>query len=168
MGRLLALLGLAALAWTGYANTAKAQGCATCATGCESGICQRFHCPPPFHHCMERPPCIRIHVGCPRPVCNPCNLPNFGYFQTCWTPWPLPPDWSHCKVPPPAAMVQLTGPVAAPGVPSIAPSKQSAAPGAPVYPNANTNPPPVILTPDANEQLPVPAPFIQPGGKSGR
>src|SRR5579864_4423773 len=113
-GRLLALLALAALAWAGQAASAHAQGCATCgqfgaAGGCAEGACQRFHCPPWFHHCQERPPVICIKCGCPRPICNPCGLPNFGYYQTCWTTWPLPPDWGHCPVTPPAAYVQLGG-----------------------------------------------------------
>jgi hypothetical protein len=89
-------------------------GCASCGTSCAT--CQRIHCPPHFYHCVERPPVICWKFGCPRPVCNPCELPNFGYFQTCWTPWPFPPDWSHCRVPPPAAYVQLPQPPL-PGVP---------------------------------------------------
>jgi hypothetical protein len=116
LGRLPALA-LAALAWAGLAGTSRAQCCATFGTPCASGTCQTLHCPPWFHHCQERPPVICIHCGCPRPVCNPCNLPNFGYFQTCWTPWPLPPDWSHCNRPVPAAYVQLQGPLAMPGTP---------------------------------------------------
>jgi hypothetical protein len=67
--------------------------------------CQRFHCPPPLIHCMEGPPKIKIKRGCPRPICCPCDMPNWGYYQTCWTPWPWLPDWSHCPVPPPAAFV---------------------------------------------------------------
>jgi len=78
-----------------------------CASGgCMTAGCQRFHCPPPLHHCVERPPCIKFHHGCPRPTCNPCQMPTWGYFQTCWTPWPWPPDWSHCPVTPPAAYVR--------------------------------------------------------------
>jgi hypothetical protein len=67
--------------------------------------CQRFHCPPPLHHCMERPPRICWKCGCPKPICNPCDQPNWGYYQTCWTPWPWQPNWAHCPVPPPASMV---------------------------------------------------------------
>ena len=80
-------------------------GSVALADPCEDCCCQRLHCPPPLHHCMERPPCIKFMCGCPRPVCNPCNAPNWGYFQPCWVPWPWPPDWSHCPVPPPATMV---------------------------------------------------------------
>src|SRR5437763_16409711 len=117
MGRALALLGLAVLAWAGLARSAHAQECATCAQGCASGTCQTHHCPPWFHHCQERPPVICIHCGCPRPVCNPCTLPNFGYFQTCWTPWPYPLDWAHGEVLPPAALVHLNAPAGGSGVP---------------------------------------------------
>src|SRR5271169_1021774 len=95
VGRQLALLGLAVLAWGLPSAGAWAQTCTSCPSGCvqlgapcggvcETGCCQRFHCPPPFVHCQERPPCIVIRCGCPRPVCNPCMSPNFGYFQTCW------------------------------------------------------------------------------------
>jgi hypothetical protein len=76
-------------------------GCATCATGC----CQMFHCPPALKWCMEGKPRICFQHGCPKPICNPCEAPNWGYYQKCWTPWPWPPDWSHCPVPPPAAQV---------------------------------------------------------------
>ena len=130
LGRLAALLGLAALVWGLPAGGVKAQtaGCTTCATSCTSGSCNRHDCPPWFHHCQERPPVICIKCGCPRPVCNPCVLPNFGYFQTCWTPWPLPPDWGHCPVTPPAAYVQLGQPAAVPGVPTTAPIQQKLRP----------------------------------------
>jgi hypothetical protein len=85
----------------GLANVALADPCDPC--------CQRTHCPPPLHHCMERPPCIKFKCGCPRPVCCPCNNPNWGYYQPCWVPWPWPPDWSHCPVAPPASLV-IPGP----------------------------------------------------------
>jgi len=76
--------------------------------------CQRFHCPPGLKHCQEGPPHIHIHRGCPKPICNPCQNPNWGYFEPCWNPWPWPPDYSHCRVPPPAASVILD-----PGVPAM-------------------------------------------------
>jgi hypothetical protein len=64
--------------------------------------CCHEKCPPYYIHCQEGPPKIKIKCGCPKPVCDPCTLPHFGYFRTCWQPWPFPPDWSHCPVPPPA------------------------------------------------------------------
>ena len=163
--RLLALLGLAALAWAAQGSTVQAQGCATCAQGCASGFCQTLHCPPWFHHCQERPPVICIRCGCPRPVCNPCALPNFGYFQTCWSPWPLPPDWSHCKVPPPAAFVQLNPPHVAgpPGTMPVTPPAPTTTPS----PLPNGSAAPIMPPSDNNETLPRPAPFT-PGTGAGR
>jgi hypothetical protein len=68
--------------------------------------CQRWHCPPPYYHCQEGPPCIKFQCGCPKPVCGPCDLQHWGYFETCWRPWPFPPDWTHCPVPPPSAQLE--------------------------------------------------------------
>src|SRR4051812_47421737 len=69
---------------------ARAGDCGDCAT-CAS--CVITHpCPPPFIHFFENPPCIKYKHACPRPVCDPCNLPHYGYYQTCWQPWPFPPD----------------------------------------------------------------------------
>lgn len=142
--RWLALTTVAVLLVLGGSRaTVQAQGCGMggcgaggCSTGgCSSGQCgfhcQRFHCPPCFRHCMERPPKLHYSCGCPRPVCNPCNLPHYGYFQTCWRPWPFPEDWSHCPVqgpqayppvgpPPPLAPTTLGNPTAQnyQGVPS--------------------------------------------------
>jgi hypothetical protein len=82
-------------------------GCAGCALqgGCQQG-CDHHHCPPCFIHCTEGPPKIKFKCACPKPVCPPdCDTPNWGYFQPCWRPWPWPPDWSHCPVPPAAAFV---------------------------------------------------------------
>lgn len=76
-------------------------GCATC--GGHAAACThpgpKVHCPPPYYHVYEGPPCLKFKKGCPRPVCDPCELPHFGYFQTCWSPWPYPPDWRHCPYP---------------------------------------------------------------------
>ena len=107
LSRLVLPLGL--LAALGPLNDARAQesdggpgvgGCAggSCAGGscAAGGCCNNKHCPPPFVHCMERPPKIKWKCGCPRPVCDPCDLEHFGYYQTCWCPWPFPPDLRHC------------------------------------------------------------------------
>jgi len=66
--------------------------------------CQKHHCPK-FKYCAEGPVRICFERGCGAPICCPCNQPNWGYYQTCWTPWPWPPDWSHCPVQPPASVV---------------------------------------------------------------
>jgi hypothetical protein len=91
-----------------------AGGCASCGQPC-----QHHHCPPPYHHCQEGPPRICIKCGCPRPVCDPHDLPHFGYFQPCWRMWPFPPDWSHCPYPTPASLI-------APPPPGFVPPQQPA------------------------------------------
>jgi hypothetical protein len=76
---------------------------------CDEGCCQRCNCPPPYRHCMERPPRIKFKCACPKPVCPPCELEHWGYYETCWRPWPFPPDWTHCPVPPPSAHLEAQG-----------------------------------------------------------
>jgi hypothetical protein len=93
---------------------APAPGCSTgtCSTGCNTcgpSGCQFFHCPPALKWCMEGKPRICFMPGCPKPICCPCEAPAWGYYQKCWTPWPWPPDWSHCAVPPLASQVVLPG-----------------------------------------------------------
>lgn len=80
----------------------QAQQCASCGPGqaCSpNGYACKHPCPPHFKWWSEGPPRICFKCGCPRPVCDPCSLEHFGYYQTCWTPWPYPPDWSHCPTP---------------------------------------------------------------------
>jgi hypothetical protein len=103
-----ARLALAALALSLTATVTRAQDAAPgCTTGCSTCVagCQRFHCPPVLKWCMEGAPRICFQHGCPKPICSPCQAPNWGYYQKCWSPWPWPPDWSHCPVPPPASQV---------------------------------------------------------------
>lgn len=70
-------------------------------------------CPPPYVHCQDGPPCIKFKCGCPKPVCDPCNLRSWGYYENPWHPWPYPPNWSRCRdlppVPHPAMMVGNPG-----------------------------------------------------------
>jgi hypothetical protein len=91
-------------------------GCASCAP------CGHEKCPPPYIHWMEGPPKIKFKKGCPRPVCDPCNLPHYGYYQTCWGPWPFGPDWSHCRVPTPSQM--LPDPKVPPYTPKVPVSRE--------------------------------------------
>jgi hypothetical protein len=52
------------------------------------GCCNNRHCPGPYVHCMERPPCIKFKCTCPKPVCPPCDADFWGYYPTCWRRWP--------------------------------------------------------------------------------
>lgn len=62
-------------------------------------------CPPKFVHCAEGPPRIKFKQGCPKPVCDPCRLQGWGYYQNCWHPWPWPPNFSRCYDFPPHPMM---------------------------------------------------------------
>ncbi len=66
--------------------------------------CHRLCCPK-YCFCLHGAPCIKFKYGCPPPICEPCSLPHWGYYQPCWRPWPYPPDWSHCPYPVPAAAI---------------------------------------------------------------
>jgi hypothetical protein len=72
----------------GLATAARAQGCSWCGS---SPLC----CPAPTT-CITRTPRWHYKCVCPRPVCAPCNLEHYGYYPTCWQPWPFPPDTRHC------------------------------------------------------------------------
>jgi hypothetical protein len=147
--------GAAALAWSLCPASARAQmyagppaasfgamgnggGCASCGislpTTCGTKCCQI--CCPKFHHCAEAP--VRIHFGhaCAKPVCNPCDLPHWGYYQKCWNPWPWPPDWGHCPTPPPAAHVQLNPATHYLPGPNVAPQRRNVEEEAP-FPRQN-------------------------------
>ena len=107
--------------------------------GCGAS-CQHWHCPPPYHHCQEGPPCIKFKCGCPKPVCPPCTLEHYGYYETCWRPWAFPPDWTHCPVPPPSAHLEMPG-----GMVPL-PAQPGTMPGA-GQGNGNVNPEQVLPTP---------------------
>jgi hypothetical protein len=70
--------------------------CATCGTPscCNGPSCGA--CPKPYLYYFEGRPRIKFKHACPRPICDPCNLEHYGYYQTCWCPWPFPPDMRHC------------------------------------------------------------------------
>ncbi len=58
-------------------------------------------------HCQKtvfyKPKKPHVHYKniCPKPICPCGELENFGYFPTCWTPWPYPPNYAHCPGPMP-------------------------------------------------------------------
>src|SRR5688500_7140033 len=132
-GRLLQWIGVSALlwcampalAWAQYHNAPSASFGVPSCVGCAP--CQTHHCPPAFKHCYEGPPHIHWTRGCPHPICNPCDLPHFGYFETCWTPWPFPPTWGHCPTVPPSALVNLN-PLVNPNIPVLPPTRTTPSP----------------------------------------
>lgn len=111
VGKSLRCLGVAAFLWFAMPTVSWGQtfGTPTAASNCGTcgPTCQTHHCPPAFKYCYEGAPHIHWRRGCPHPICNPCDLPHWGYYETCWSPWPFPPNWGHCLTPPPAAFVQL-------------------------------------------------------------
>jgi hypothetical protein len=78
--------------------------------------CSHQVCPPYYNHCTEGPPKIKFKCGCPKPVCGPCTLEHYGYYPTCWRPWPFPPDLSHCPGPPPDALAATMHGAPVPGI----------------------------------------------------
>jgi hypothetical protein len=142
--KLLSCLGISALLWLAMPTVGRAQQtCAPCAasfgTPCGAG-CQTNHCPPAFRYTVEGPPRIHWHCGCPHPICNPCDLPHWGYYETCWNPYPFPPNWTHCPSPPPAAFVTLN-PLVHPNLPTVVTPRNTFGPPQPL-PNG-----PIVLPP---------------------
>ena len=56
-------------------------------------------CCPKICFPLEKPPCIKFKCICPKPVCEPCNLDGYGYYATCWHPWPYPPNCGYYPAP---------------------------------------------------------------------
>jgi hypothetical protein len=56
------------------------------------GLC----CPAP-KATVTRTPHFHYKCVCPKPACDLCSLEHYGYYPTCWHPWPFPPDYSHCN-----------------------------------------------------------------------
>jgi hypothetical protein len=115
--RIMGCVGLSAILWSAIAGTGQAQqfGTPTGASSCNT-CAPSHHCPPAYKHRYEGAPHIHWHHGCPHPICPPCELPHFGFYETCWSPFPFPPTWGHCLTPPPAAFVTLN-PLVHPSIP---------------------------------------------------
>lgn len=133
-------------------------GLAKCQPRCKGWFCCATHV-----HCAEAPPRILFRNCCPKPICNPCEsgAPHWGYYQTCWTPWPWPADWSHCPVPPPASQVIPPHTWAADYMAHINRIQNGMPPAAngavrPPSPAPGMAPSPVAPTPGPEEQLPFP------------
>ncbi len=156
--KLLGGLGTAAILWLALPMTASGQNfgtpsCAPC----------REHCPPFLHVFVQGPPRMCWRRACPKPICDPCQLPHWGFYETCWHPWPFPPDWSHCHSAPPAAYVTLD-PMVHPNLPQVRPGLQpqpvpnfptpTPTPRSPTNPGGGAN----LLPSDGDLQLELPAP----------
>jgi hypothetical protein len=106
--KLATVLSAAALLMTftpaSFGQAALGQPCCGQSQCCEPG-CKLWDCPPCIKYCAEGGPRICVLCGCPKPICCPSDAPNWGYFQTCWRPYPWGPNWSHCYGVPPAATV---------------------------------------------------------------
>src|SRR5437588_6607002 len=80
-------LSVAVLALILLQSPASAQALAAGAPGCSSCTaagCPHFHCPTALKWCMEGRPRICFQHGCPKPICNPSEAPNWGYYQKYW------------------------------------------------------------------------------------
>jgi hypothetical protein len=160
---LLAALALAHAtpAWAQHVVTTTAADCMSCGPNC-APLCGsvKHPCPPWFCHIQEGPPRLKIKRGCPRPVCDPCNLPHFGYFQTCWSPWPYPDNWNHCPTPTASQMLPPPEkPLFAPRVPvRVTPETPGKTPVEPRNPEAPEDPAVKPMLPKI-PPLPLPKPI---------
>jgi hypothetical protein len=114
---------------------------------------------------MEGGPRIHIKMGCPRPICNPCAQPNWGYYEKCWNPWPFPPNWSHCQAVPPAATVALAERAYGGLTPFYGPDTQNT-----MQPSLPPQQPGLQPAPRPGYVAPIPQgpPTMPPGGPSYR
>jgi hypothetical protein len=132
LAKLVKVLKLAAFpaAVFGVVSTASAQhACRDCGA----------HCPPAFKHVQEKGPRIHVQRGCPNPVCDPCNLPNWGYYATCWSRWPHAGDQAHCR-PATGTLIESNVVPAPPSPPPSPPPEPQAPQALPQLPPRN--PPP--------------------------
>src|SRR6185369_3843948 len=68
------IAGLALLAGALLASPALGQNCDCC----------KGPCPPFVKYRYEAPPRLCFKPGCPKPICDPCHLPHYGYYPVCW------------------------------------------------------------------------------------
>jgi hypothetical protein len=94
---------------SGLSGAAHAEGCAWCGP-------LHFWCPSPCAK-YTRTTIFHYKCVCPKPICNPCDMEHYGYYHTCWHPWPFAPDYSHCPAP---GGCGAAGPAATAGAPAPA------------------------------------------------
>ena len=145
-----ALAMLLTTAQTSVAQCTLGQPCGS--NQCCQTDCNVWNCPPAYKHCQEGPPSIHILAGCPKPVCCPFDAPNWGYFQTCWRPYPWGQSWAHCQGVPPASQVPTQIPVhTAPNTSASFPSPVSSSPS-----TYSAIPTPVTSAPATYSAIPTP------------
>ncbi len=116
----------------------------SCATGnCATGNCGWWGhcCCPKYCFPLEKAPRIKFKCVCPKPVCEPCDLAGYGYYATCWHPWPYPPNCGYCPAPAPGGMEDAAGPMIGgppgPASPGASPDDTLPAPKKTANPNPN-------------------------------
>ncbi len=83
------LLGLVLLGWAASAGRGQDVGSVSC----------KERCPPWVEHCSEGPPRLKFKDGHPRPICDPCALPHYGYYSPTWQAYPYESNGSPCSGP---------------------------------------------------------------------
>lgn len=59
---------------------------------------------PPFIAPTPKPPRTMYKWVCPPLISNSAQMEHYGYYSSCWRPWPEPADLSHCPCPPGAVL----------------------------------------------------------------
>ncbi len=145
------LLAFCTAAWAGDpVEVGPACGSGGCAAGsCPVGDCATGNCGwwgrcccPKICFPLEKPPCIKFKCICPKPVCEPCNLDGYGYYATCWHPWPYPPNCGYYPAPAPGAVAvavppPLIGGPPGPATPGVSPDETLPPPQKTANPNPN-------------------------------
>ncbi|MBY0227770.1 MAG: hypothetical protein K2W96_00680 [Gemmataceae bacterium] len=153
---LLAGLWLAAQAGLAWADPGAAGSC-----GAYGSCGPKIPCPPKFCHVFEDGPKIKFKRGCPRPLCDPCNLERYGYYQTCWSPWPYANEWAHCQHPTPSQMLPPPRiPPYTPRVPVVSPDREREKDRLPDRERERPDKAPVLPTPRPDD------PEVKPMGEA--
>jgi hypothetical protein len=114
---------------------AAAQPCPQCQQ--ESQHCQSGRCCHPW----GRKRCKCVHA---KNICFPPHLEHYGFYPTCWHPWPFPLDvtYSHCPIRPILPAMHLEKKAEAPSKEEQGPDLEEVLPPpTPDQPQKNNQPP---------------------------
>jgi hypothetical protein len=67
--------------------------------GCSASCCGVSHRAPFAGSRVYDPRTCGHKIRATHPICNPCQMRQFGYVPTCWSLWPEPPSYDHCPCP---------------------------------------------------------------------